>query len=330
VLTPHSKVIELPKGATALDFAYAIHSDVGNRCRGAKADGSIVPLNHPLASGQTVEVLTQKNAAPSRDWLSPHHGYLHTAKARNRVRQWFKQQDFDRHVDAGRSMLEKELNRLGIAARPHLDQIGQRYNLQKGDDLLAAIGRGDLSVGQVARKVGEPKAEGRKEEKRKSQEPAPGKHPASDHAEVIVEGVQDLMTHMAQCCKPVPYDSVLGFVTRGRGVTVHRKDCVNLRKMPEQEKVRLIDVRWADQPVGATYPVDLLIAAADRKGLLRDISAVFSDEEINVIGVNTVSDRSADLAKMRFTIEVKDVNQIEHMLVKLGQIPDVLDVRRSH
>jgi GTP pyrophosphokinase len=313
-----------------LDFAYAIHSDVGNRCRGAKADGNIVPLNQPLVSGQTVEILTQKNAAPSRDWLSSHHGYLHTAKARNRVRQWFKHRDFGRHVDEGRSLLEKELSRLGIEERPHLEQIGRRYNLQKAEDLLAAIGRGELSVGQVARKVGEPRADGHSQEKRKSKEPAPGKHPPRKSAEVIVEGVPNLMTHMAQCCKPVPYDPIVGFVTRGRGVTVHRKDCVNLCKMPEQEKIRLIEVRWADQPVDAAYPVDLLIVAADRKGLLRDISAVFSDEEINVIGVNTVSDRSADLANMRFTIEVKEVSQVEHLLVKLGQIPDVLDVRRPH
>jgi GTP pyrophosphokinase len=147
---------------------------------------------------------------------------------------------------------------------------------------------------------------------------------------VVVEGVEDLMTHMAQCCKPVPYDPVVGFVTRGRGVTVHRMDCINVRTMPEQEKARLIEVRWANQPVDAVYPVDLLIVAADRKGLLRDISAVFSDEQIDVIGVNTVSDRTKDLAKMRFTMEVKDVSQVEHILVKLGQIPAVLDARRSH
>jgi GTP pyrophosphokinase len=288
---------------------------VGNRCRGAKADGSIVPLNQPLVSGQTVEILTQKNAAPSRDWLSLHQGYLQTARARNRVRQWFKLQDFDRYVDEGRSLLDKELGRLGIEAKPQLEQIGRRYNFHKGDDLLAGIGRGEIPVGQVARRVGEPKVEERK---------------TRGSAQMIVEGVEDLMTHMAQCCKPVPYDPVVGFVTRGRGVTVHRRDCANVRKMPEQERTRLMDVRWADQPADAAYRVDLLVIAADRKGLLRDISAVFSDAEIDVLGVNTASDRTTDRATMRFTVEVKDVSQLELMLVKLGQIPDVLDVRRPH
>lgn len=330
VLTPHSKVIELPKGATALDFAYAIHSDVGNRCRGAKADGSIVPLNQPLSSGQTVEILTQKNAAPSRDWLSTHHGYLHTAKARNRVRQWFKQQDADRYIDEGRALLEKELARLGIEDKPQLEQIGRRYNFHKAEDLLAGIGRGEIPVGQVARRVGEPKVEERKEEAPKPKTRGSNKHRAHRHAEVIVDGVEDLMTHMAQCCKPVPHDSVVGFVTRGRGITVHRRDCTIVRKMPAQDKVRLIDVRWTDQAMDAAYPVDLLVIAADRKGLLRDISALFSDEEIDVVGVSTTSDRANDRATMRFTVEVKDASQIDHMLIKLGQIPDVLDARRPH
>jgi GTP pyrophosphokinase len=331
VLTPHSKVVELPMGATALDFAYAIHSEVGNRCRGAKVDGSIVPLNQPLSSGQSVEILTQKNATPSRDWLSPHNGYLKTAKARNRVRQWFKLQDFDRYLDEGRSMFEKELARLQIEERPQLDQLARRYNFHRGEDLIAAIGRGELPVGQVARQVGEPKAEEPKEPPAKPKTPAPDKRRAArGQAEVVVDGVEDLMTHMAQCCKPVPYDKVVGFVTRGRGVTVHRRDCNNVRKLPDAEKARLIDVRWADQPVDAAYPVDLLVIAADRKGLLRDISSVFSDEEIDVLGVHTVSDRATDRATMRFTVEVKDIGQLEHMQVKLNQLPDVLDVRRPH
>lgn len=331
VLTPQFKVIELPKGATALDFAYAIHSEVGNRCRGAKVDGSIVPLSQPLSSGQTVEILTQKNGAPSRDWLSPHHGYLKTARARNRVRQWFKHQDVDRFAIEGRALLDKELDRLRIEKKPRLEQIARRYNFHKADDLFAALGRGEIPVGQVARLVGEPKGEEHKEpEPRSKRSPAPDRSKTRGRAEVIVDGVEDLMTHMAQCCKPVPYDPVVGFVTRGRGVTVHRRDCANVSKMPEQEKARLIDVRWADQPLNAAYPVDLLVLAADRKGLLRDISAVFSDEEIDVLGVNTASDRTNDRATMRFTVEVKDVSQIEHVLVKLGHIRDVLDVRRPH
>jgi GTP pyrophosphokinase len=339
VLTPQSKVVELPKGATALDFAYAIHSEVGNRCRGARVDGRIVPLNQVLQSGQMVEILTQKNAAPSRDWLSPHHGYLKTSKARNRVRQWFKQQDYDRHVVDGRTLLDKELARLGIAEKPQLDQIGRRYNFHKGDDVLAAMGRGELAVGQVARQVGEPKSDERKDaiERPKVQLSSRQRHKQrqkernrAGRPEVVVEGVGDLMTHMAHCCKPVPSDPIVGYITRGRGVTVHRSDCSNLRRMPEHEKERLIEVRWSGQDTDTAYPVDILVLAADRKGLLRDVSSVFSDDEIDVVGVNTVSDRRTDRASMRFTVEVKNMDQLEHVLVKLTQIPDVLEVRRPH
>jgi GTP pyrophosphokinase len=330
VLTPNSKVVELPMGATPLDFAYAIHSEVGHRCRGAKVDGSIVPLSQTLASGQTVEILTQKNATPSRDWLSSHRGYLKTARARNRVRQWFKKQDFDHYVDTGRSLLEKELNRLQIEEKPRLEQICHRFNFHKGEDLLAALGRGEVPVSQVARQVGEPRIGERKEPTVKCRTSTSREHRLAEHAEVIVEGVDDLMTHLAHCCKPVPYDRVVGFVTRGRGISIHRRDCANLANMPEQEKARLIDVRWAEQSVDAAYPVDLLVVAADRKGLLRDTSSVLSDEGIDVVGVHTASERGKDLATMLFTVEVKDTSQLDQLLTKLGQIPDVLDVRRPH
>jgi len=329
VLTPQAKVIELPKGATALDFAYAIHSEIGHRCRGARADGRIVPLNQPLESGQTVEILTQKNGTPSRDWLSPHHGYLKTARARNRVRQWFKQQDHDRHAAEGKSALEKELARLGIEEKPQLEALAKRFHFQRGDDLLTAIGRGELTPSQVARQVGEPAAERRPEPAEpKLKAPSETKRRRSGAAEVVVEGVEDLLTHMAHCCKPVPPDPIVGFVTRGRGVTVHRRNCSNLRKMPEHELARLIDVRWSAQIGSASYPVDVQVVAADRKGLLRDVSSIFSDEEIDVVGVHTVSDRHTDRASMRFTVEVKNMEQLARVMGKLSQIPDVIDVRR--
>ncbi len=328
VLTPNAKVVELPKGATPLDFAYAIHSEIGNRCRGARINGRIVPLNQTLGSGDTVEILTQKNAAPSRDWLSPHQGYLTTARARNRVRQWFKQQNFDQHLHEGRGILDRELARLGIVEKPHLDELALKFNFKRGEDLLAAIGRGDLAVGQVARQVGEPKAE---EVKAREPEPkvrAPQKHKPSGSGDIVVEGVDDLMTHMAQCCKPVPHDDIVGFVTRGRGVTVHRKTCGNLRHLPADEAERLIAVRWADQPVTTSYPVDLLVIATDRKGLLRDVTSIFSDEDVDVTGVNTHSEKSTDTASMRFTVEVKDNRHLERLIAKLQRIPEVLEVRR--
>lgn len=324
-LTPQSKVIELPIGATVLDFAYAIHSEVGNRCRGAKVDGTIVPLNQILVSGQTVEILTRKNAAPSRDWLSPHQNYLKTARARNRVRQWFKRQNFDHDLNLGRTLLEKELSRLRIEGKPRLEHICHRYNFLTGEDLLAAIGRGKVSVGQVARQVGEPRIR-----EHKPTPPTPERHWAPDRPKVVVGGVGELMTRMAQCCKPIPYDEIVGFVTRGRGATIHRCDCANIHGLPEPEQTRLIKVHWADQGIEAAYLVDLCIVASNRKGLLRDVSSVFSDQGIDVVGVNTLSDRTKDLATMRFTVEVKNASQLEQVLVKLRQVPDVLEVKRSH
>jgi GTP pyrophosphokinase len=333
VLTPQAKVIELPKGATPLDFAYAVHSEIGNRCRGARVNGRIVPLNHQLASGETVEILTQKNATPSRDWLSPHQGYLATARARNRVRQWFKQLDHDLHAQEGRTALEKELSRLAIAEKPQLEQLAPRFNFKRGEDLLAAIGRGDLSVGLVARQVGEPRIPEQPPRDQEVRLRAPARStakPKPGAGEVVVEGVDDLMTQIANCCKPVPYDGIIGFVTRGRGVTVHRRDCPNVRHLPPGEQDRLVRVRWASQPEDATYPVDVLVIAADRKGLLRDISSVFADDDVDVVGVNTHSDRSTDTAAMRFTVEVRDMDHLELVLAKLKQVPDVLDVRRSY
>jgi len=327
VLTPQSKVIELPIGSTPLDFAFAIHSEVGLRCRGARVDGRIVPLNQRLQSGQRVEILTQKNATPSRDWLSPHQGYLKTARARNRVRQWFVQQDHDLHEAQGRVLLDRELARLGILEKPNLDTLAPRYNFSNGQDVYAAIGRGDLAVGVVARQVGEPRTEAPKGPEVKVK--APTAHKTGGRTEVIVEGVGDLLTHMAHCCKPVPSDPIVGFITRGRGVTIHRADCSNLRALPPEERERLIDVRWAGVVPEAAYPVDIQILAVDRKGLLRDVSSIITNEDIDVIGVTTHSDRDTDTASMRFTVEVRDADQLEHVRLKIAQLPGVIEVHRA-
>ncbi|MEA3643317.1 MAG: bifunctional (p)ppGpp synthetase/guanosine-3',5'-bis(diphosphate) 3'-pyrophosphohydrolase [Lamprobacter sp.] len=336
VMTPQAKVVELPPGATPLDFAYAIHSEVGHHCRGARVDGRIVPLTHKLANGETVEIITQKNATPSRDWLSIHQGYLTTARARNRVRQWFKQQDYDRHLAEGRNLLDKELTRLGIEAKPPLEQLAERFNLQRGDDVLAAIGRGDLSVGIAARQVGEPRHDrhDRRElpsEAEQAVQIALGrrKRPAHGRPEVVVAGVPDLMTQIASCCHPVPYDPIIGFITRGRGVAVHRANCPNISHLSDDEQERLIEVEWSDQPDHAAYPVDIVIIAADRRGLLRDVSSVLADEDANVIATETQTDATNDRASMRFRVEVSNVDQLEQLCAKLRQLTDVIEVRRS-
>ena len=330
VLTPQAKVVELPRGATPLDFAYAIHSEIGHRCRGARVDGRMIPLTYQLKSGETVEILTQKNAQPSRDWLSAHHGYMVTARARNRVRQWLKQQDFDRHLAEGRTTLERELSRLGIESAPHWDKLAERFNLKTGDDLIAAVGRGDLAAGQVARKVGESRAERREPP---DELPAPrATTPArerSARSEVVVDGVGDLMTHMAACCHPVPYDKLVGYVSVGRGVIVHRRNCREILKLSADERERLVDVSWAEQPAETGYPVGVELSAADRRGLLRDISSALADADADVLGSDTRTDASNDIAHMRFNVAVMDSAHLERIIARLKQLPDVLDVRRA-
>jgi len=329
VLTPQGKVIELPKGATAVDFAYAIHSSVGHRCRGAKADGRIITLTHPLESGQSVEVLTSKEGGPSRDWLNPHSGYVVTARARERIRQWFKQQDHDQHVQLGKAALEREQQRLNLS-RPELDRLPERFRLKSVEDLLAAIGRSDLSPVQVLNAAGQTAASRQEPPDSIPVQPRrPRAQRKPGQTRVRVEGVGELLTQMAKCCKPVPFDQIVGFITRGRGVTVHRRGCPVVQRLSQQDRERLVPVSWEAEQPESTFLVDIQIHAGDRKGLLRDISSVFSNEEIDVLGVKTQSDRRRMTADMRFSVEVQDVTQLSRVLDKISQIPDVLQVRRG-
>lgn len=326
VLTPDGKVVELPRGATAVDFAYAIHSSVGHRCRGAKADGKMISLTQPLESGQTVEIVITKEGGPSLDWINPSSGYVVTSRARNRIRHWFKCQDYDQHVSLGKASLEKEASRLGVK-KPNLERLPQKYNFKSVDDLYAAIGRGDVSATQIANlQISNARSEDEeiatKAEKRSSRQTEKG-------GQVVVQGVDDLMTHAARCCKPVPYDPIVGYITRGRGVTIHREDCSVANRLGHEQAERLIPVSWSeDQPNGA-FLVNVQVYAHDRKGLLRDISSVFSNEEVAVLGVKTHTDRNKDKANMRFTAEVTDMAQLSQVLEKLAQIPDVLEARRQ-
>lgn len=326
VFTPKGNVIELPKGSTALDFAYHIHTEVGHSCRGAKVDGRIVQLTQPLQSAQTVEILTAKEAKPSRDWINPGMGYLKTSTARSKVRQWFKHQNYNEHVHIGQSSLERELSRLGVES-PDLLQEAKRHNFTKTDDLYAAIGRGDLSpvhlaLGMRSRQTPvndsdlfHPRRRQHESKKQKG-------------SEVVVEGVENLMTHIAHCCKPVPYDPVIGFITRGHGVTVHRRDCPIIKKMSPSMHDRLAQVSWSEDNEDSNYQVDIQVIANDRKGLLRDISSILTNEGIDLTGVNTRSDRRTDQASMRFTIEISNMEHLSVVLGKIAQLSDVLEVKR--
>ncbi|MCP3868811.1 MAG: bifunctional (p)ppGpp synthetase/guanosine-3',5'-bis(diphosphate) 3'-pyrophosphohydrolase [Gammaproteobacteria bacterium] len=327
VLTPQGKVIELPKGATAVDFAYAIHSDVGHRCRGVRLNGRIATLTQPLKSGQTVDIITTREGGPSRDWLSPHLGYLKTSRARNRVRHWLKQKDYEQHVNIGRASLDKEINRLGVA-KPDLEAILDRFNFKKTDDLLAAIGRGEVSPVQVAG-TGIPFRESRSPIaepplRRRSRD----KHEAGS-GDVVVEGVGDLMTHMSRCCKPVPPDDIVGFITRGRGISIHRQQCSAVLNLSEEDQARLVEVNWAGRAAEAVFPVDIQVHANDRKGLLRDISSVLTNEDVAVTRVHSQTNRKTDHATLSFTIEITDMHQLSRLIDKVTQLSDVFEVRRK-
>jgi len=327
VLTPQGKVIELPRGSTAVDFAYAIHTSIGHRCRGARIDGKIATLTQALESGQCVEVMTVKEGGPSRDWLNPHSHYTVTSRARNRIRQWFKHQAYGDHVRIGRLRLEHEVGRLSIP-KLNLDKLTKHFRFKQEEDLLAAIGSGDLSPIQVANVQVErvqPSAEVQILEKAK----AGIRHEKIAQTGVIIQGVDNLMTHMAKCCKPVPYDAIIGYITQGRGVTVHRQDCTLVKRMPQEQKARLLEADWPDSQSDSTFLVDIQLYANDRKGLLRDITSVFSSEDVSVLGVHTQSDRHKDRASMRFTTEVTGLVQLSRLLEKLSQVPDVLEVHRQ-
>ncbi len=320
-LTPKGQVIDLPRGATPLDFAYAVHTDVGHRCRGAKVGGSIVPLTYELRNGDQVEVLTTRQGAPSRDWLNQSLGFLKTSRARAKVRQWFKQQDYDKCVAAGRDQLERELRRLGVS-EVGLEKLAQRLKLGKTEDLCAAVGRGEVGSAQLAGALQE-EVLPRVSPLERPLKPAR----ATGGGDVTIEGVGNLMTHLARCCKPVPLDPITGYITHGRGVSIHRQDCSTALRLAAADPSRVIDVSWSTGSL-STYPVDVQIEAYDRQGLLRDVSQVLANEKLNVTSVNVFTDRDTSVAHMRLTVEVPDAGRLSQLLARLNQLHNVVEARR--
>ncbi|HIA07782.1 MAG TPA: GTP diphosphokinase [Chromatiaceae bacterium] len=322
VMTPMGKVMDLPQGATPLDFAYYVHTDIGHRCRGAKIDGHIVPLTHELTNGDSVEILTSKRGIPSRDWLSPHLGYLNTPRARAKVRSWFRHRDHDQNLVSGRALFDKELHRLGVEKFDKKSLL-TRFNYHKFDDFLAAIGHGEISTAQLANAVDMPVQALPRQQPRHKRGHA--KRLKSD--EIWVQGVGDLLTQIAKCCKPVPKEPIVGYITQGRGVTIHRHDCSSLLRMQKSHQERLIEVSWGGD-TRSSYPVDMLIIAYDRRGLLSDISMLLSNESINVNSVNTLTDRHDNMAHMTISMEISDLAQLSRVLDKIGQLRNVVEVKR--
>ena len=317
--------MELQQGSTPLDFAYMVHSEVGHRCRGAKVDGNIVPLTYHLQTGQRVEILTAKQANPSRDWINPHLGYLKTSRARSKVQHWFKIQDYDRNLLAGKEILDKELKRLGLTGA-HITEIAHELNLKTENDLYAALGGGDIRIGQVIHQIQSKMA---LVETKETHINVPSTISVSKKPPQAIEiqGVGNLLTHIARCCKPLPGEAIMGFITQGRGVTIHRSDCSNILQALNKSRERLVDVQWG-QSEKETYPVDIYIHAYDRHNLLRDITALLSTEKINLAALQTRTDKNNHEAYIHLTIDIPTLTILSKILDRIQQLPNVIKAQR--
>lgn len=320
VFTPQATIIDLPAGGTPVDFAYALHTDLGHRCRGARVDGAMVPLNTALASGQTVEVVAAKEGGPSMDWLNPELGYLKSPRARAKVRAWFNAQAMAATVARGREAVEKLLQREGRTA-VKLDALAEQLGFKGAEALFEVVGKDEFSLRQIENIL-------------KPADPAPAEpaialhRPRSEGGRggVLVVGVESLMTSLARCCRPAPPDAIGGYVTRGQGVAIHRRDCTNFRQMAQRQPGRVIEVAWGLDPE-RVYPLDVVIEATDRQGLLRDISEVFAKEKINVTGVNSQTAKDGT-AWMTFTVEAGSAARLSQVLAQITAVAGVRRARR--
>ncbi|MEO8801881.1 MAG: bifunctional (p)ppGpp synthetase/guanosine-3',5'-bis(diphosphate) 3'-pyrophosphohydrolase [Rudaea sp.] len=320
LLTPQGKVMDLPRGATVLDFAYLVHTDVGHRCRGAKVNGRIVPLQFKPASGDRVEILTGKTREPRRDWMSAQHGFLNTHRAQQKVRAWFKHIDQEANITAGRAILDRELKRMALPD-VDLESLPKKFRLQTQEELFVALALGEVSNGQVARVLHEAHAP----------PPTPVaptlRAPKRDKDAIVIEGVGNLLTTLARCCQPLPGDAITGYITRGRGVSIHRADCTAFARLRTRDPSRSIEVQWGGKRV-QEYEVNILVRGFDRKGLHKDVTNVIAASNVQLLAVNTRVDDSRGLATMNFALRVADFEQLSMLLGKLSGVPNVSEARR--
>jgi RelA/SpoT family (p)ppGpp synthetase len=325
VFTPMGQVLDLPAGATPVDFAYRIHTDVGHRCRGARVNGQLVQLTYQLRNGDQVEIITAKQGGPSRDWLRADLGFVRSTRSRQKIRQWFRQQDREESIVLGREQLRRELRRLNLAEEIRYQEIAALFDYRSLEDFFAAIGYGDLSSQRVAARVLQ---ELRPDEVFAEEEEAPV---AVTPEGIRVRGVGDVMTQLAQCCRPSPDDGgpIIGYVTRGHGVTIHRWDCPNiLARTSRGEIERLIEVDWGT-PVERIYPVHIRIRAWDREGLLRDIATVIAEERVNMRKVGSANTQKTNLVTLTATLEITAMSQLVRILDRIERLPNVVEVRRE-
>ncbi|WP_314925241.1 GTP diphosphokinase [Aeromonas piscicola] len=332
VFTPKGDVIDLPAGATPLDFAYHVHSMIGHRCIGAKIDGRIVPFTYALQTGDQVEVITQKEPNPSRDWMNPNSGFLRSSRARAKVATWFRKLDKDKNIAAGKELLEKELDRHNLTLSKVDKVVLERFHAEELEDLLAGIGSGDIRINQLLNyldtRYNKPTAEEedrRVLERLEQKANTPFRPKPKDH--IVVEGVGNLMTHIARCCQPIPGDTIQGFITMGRGVSIHRDDCEQLKELSRRNPERLIDAVWGENYSGG-YGLTIRILSNDRSGLLRDITTVLANEKINVMGVRSRSNVREQTAEIDMELEIYNINAFNRALAKLSQLNDVISAKR--
>ncbi len=327
-VTPKGDVIDLPSGATPIDFAYHIHTELGHRCRGARVNGQLISLNHVLKTGDQVEIITTKHGGPSLDWLNPDLGYVNTARARQKVKYWFRKQHRDRNIASGRDVLERELKKLGLLSSMSLEQVAGYFNFDKLEDFLANIGSGDVTGPQIARKVLEMERPELSTQEVDAIKIKPAATPLVVDASngVSIQGMGGLLVNLARCCHPVPGDPIIGYVTRGRGVSVHRRDCPNVNLSVEGE--RYLDVSWGSLQKEQMYPVPIEVIAYDRNGLLKDVTTVISDEKINISAVHV--ETRQDIASIQLTLQITTMDQLARILTRIERLRSVVEARRRN
>lgn len=321
VFTPGGDILDLPKGATPLDFAYTIHTSVGHRCRGAKIAGSIVPLTHELETGDQVEILTTKQPRPSRDWLNPHAGYLKSSRAKAKVLHWFKQQDYEQNLEDGKDMIERDLKRLNLQSA-NLDTIAQQLNFKNANDMSAAVGRGDLRTGVILNRL---QPETRK--KFTKEIPTLERRSEKTASDINIQGVGNLLTYLAKCCNPLPGDPVIGYITRERGISIHRDDCPNILYANDHNFERLIKVTWEAQAISA-YPAKIVITAYERNQLIHDLTVLLSTEKAQIKALNTDTLENDQIRKIHLSVDIESMAALSRLLDKIKQIPNVIEATR--
>ncbi len=331
--TPDGHVVDMAAASTPLDFAYRVHTEIGHRCRGAKVNGKIVPLTSKLKTGDQVVIMTAKQGGPSRDWMNPNFGYVTSVRARAKIRHWFKEQNRDQNIIEGRHLIEREIKRLALA-QVDIHQLAEKQGYPTDEDLYAALGSGDIRLSQLLaaaqRQIEQRQADDEQLDLDLTLELQPERTKAHQaQSDVTIEGVGNLLTVVANCCKPVPGDAIVGYITQGRGVSIHRQDCSNALQLESSDQERMIEVSWGDRDSEHNYAVDIAIDALDRHGLLRDIMIVMSNERTVVVSVNTQTDKKQGTARLLISVEVKRLADLGRVMDKIAQLPNIIDVHRQ-